>query len=119
MSAAELLRQAADALRSAVAALPVRVQATWEADGAEIYATGMDDSWVGESLTEAPDDGVWVSAYIALMHPSVALALAAWLEKSALIVSTYDGEILARVEQIAMEPLAVARAILREPEVAG
>jgi hypothetical protein len=110
----DLLRRAAKMLRSGVAALPVPVQAAWEADGAEIYA-GPERSWVAESLTEAPDEGIWVSAYIVTMQPSVALALASVFDRFAWL-GRLDLDLHRRVG--CDEVIALARAVLREPEVA-
>lgn len=63
------------------------------------------------------------SAYIALMHPPVALALAEWLEAEAITLDrhypvwkdSYDvADVDAHVERMFAGPLATARAILRE-----
>lgn len=55
-------------------------------------------------------------AYIALMHPPVALAVAAWLESAAGQAQFGEDHIIDfTVETELAEALAVARAILREP----
>ncbi|MDK1473660.1 hypothetical protein QNO07_09530 [Streptomyces sp. 549] len=50
------------------------------------------------------------AAYIAAMHPGVGLALATWLEHSAVILSGYDNH--DHAEEYGHLPLAVARAVL-------
>ena len=75
----ESLSRAAKLLRSRVADLPVRVQADWEQDGAELYA-GDSREWVGETLADGGDE---VACYIATMQPKVALCIAEWLEGAA------------------------------------
>lgn len=77
--------EAARTLRARVARLPVGIQATWEADGHEIYA-GPDRNWVAESLhLNAPDDGESVAVYIVTMQPALALVLAQYLEDAAML----------------------------------
>jgi len=97
---ADLLRRAAEVLRAHVGQLPD--------DDRDNWSPYCRHGWLGGPVGE----------FAALMHPPVALALAAWLERSAPIVASYVGtEWEAQTEFLAREPLAVARAILREPEV--
>jgi hypothetical protein len=107
---ADLLRRAAAMLREhANTAIP----GPWVKDGGEIYNTGPGGLWVGETLhsmdpltTEAS------SAYVVLMHPPVALALADLLDRYA-DVAPFAGWGSVNGERL----IAVARAVLREPEV--
>jgi len=78
----ELLLRAAKTLREAVADLPDRIEGDWCSDGSEIYA-GVLREWVGETLADADNGGDEVAGYIQLMHPPVALAVAAWLDGAA------------------------------------
>ncbi len=114
---AELLRRAAQKLRKrAGAATPGPWQAVqygkgWGVDG---NVRPADHAWVaemkfGEERTDAE--------YIASMHPPVALALAGWLDFVAEHIEVRSGQRAgpAYVERAYAHPVAVARAVLREP----
>jgi hypothetical protein len=71
-----------------------------------------------------------ISAHIALMHPPVALALADWLDATAERIETlrpvltapadYTPEAYAaHIARTYAKPIAVARAVLREPDPTG
>lgn len=107
---ADLLRRAAKVLRGHVADLPVKVQADWEQDSSEIY-TVPEREWVGETLQ---DGGAEIAYYVVMMHPPVALALAAVLDGLAEAIDGTVGD--AAAANIFESEIALARAILREPE---
>lgn len=120
---AELLRRAATKLREHATAAS---RGPWEMDGADglVWPGCMGDPVSGSELLA---DG----AFIALMHPPVALALAEWLEAQATDVENavaawsrdtsyidkHPGGVQAHTENMFQPSIAAARAILREPEV--
>lgn len=125
MSGADLLRRAAEALRSHAQAATA---GPWNADPAEIYGDTI-ATWVAESLNGSlPDAGAANSRFIALMHPGVALALADLLDREAeTIANAVDawnrdpsyineklGGVEAHTEHMFEEVLALSREILRE-----
>ncbi len=108
-TSAELLTHAASKLREyAEAAIP----GPWVKDGGEIYNTAPGGLWVGETLhsgdaatTEAN------SAYITIMHPPVALFLAAAMDEVAKAVR-FGSDMEARLGY--SELIVCAREVLRE-----
>jgi hypothetical protein len=110
---ADLLRRAAAKLREhAEAATP----GPWNADPSEIYGETI-ATWVAESLNgNLPDAGEANSRYIALMHPPVALALADLLDYSARWFEAAEKDGYEYDEGEALPIIALARAVLREPE---
>jgi hypothetical protein len=135
VSGADLLRRAAEALRTHAQAATA---GPWNADPAEIYGDTI-ATWVAESLNGSlPDAGAANSRFIALMHPGVALALADLLDRDAGLVDGFvnmmaatpelrdvvaeaQGEaaqsasVAESAEQVFAVQFALARAILREP----
>ena len=127
---AELLRRAATRLREHAAQLPgAMADRPWrvvqtDSENMNGVAACSDEVHLESEGASRACVACWdlltpnwrAASYVALMHPPVALALAAWLERSAPIVASYVGtEWEAETENLAREPLAVARAILREP----
>lgn len=78
MSAAETLREAAKALRDRAEEAP---PGPWD----HVVGASGDTAWVERRHTEtiAVSANAAASAYIATMHPGVALALADWLDAEA------------------------------------
>jgi hypothetical protein len=119
---AELLRRAAVKLRAhAKNATP----APWDSTGTEVWGTGYTGDgrrfWVGSTLHDPSHDGTVgdvESAYIALMHPPVALALADWLDANAEWMreayTLTKGDDTDPIDACDQAAVAVARAILRE-----
>ena len=107
---AELLRRAAKTLREHA---EVAIGGSWVSLdlGDRLISTDDDGSTITYLVTEEPTLDGPTAAYIALMHPPVALALAEWFEDFAVYLDKRSGE---------MWPFAftqgfqVARAILRE-----
>ena len=123
----DLLRRAANLLRASVDGI---TPAPWQAEDTQVYGTGHVTKpanewvqpgqryWVGEMLHGAecvcgkpdndcecePTGGDIEAAYIALMHPPVALALADWLDATATGIADAGSAVAA---------VATARAILR------
>lgn len=109
---AELLRRAAETLRSSAG---LASEGPWQigpdADG-EITLLGPD---LGDPDEHNPDD----TCYVALVHPPVATALAAWLDATAEVADANDasdGFDLDAVDDTHRAAVATARAILREEE---
>lgn len=131
---AELLRQAAELLRTRVQRLPMGVH-EWRAvptdseswDGLIIDGAEGDEGWCIEAHHER------VATYLEAVHPPVALALADWLEAVEYSRtpdrcadpqcgdSTWDHDCDPRpvVTANGRRAESVARAILRQPEVAS
>lgn len=102
---ADLLRRAATLLKHSAGAAQI---GPWLADSWEIYSQTVGGPWVAETLhTEDEGQSIANGAYIALMHPPVALALAHWLE----VVAVWGDAALRKHPSV-----DVARAILREPD---
>ena len=111
MNAVDELRRAANLLREHAE----KDWAEWGPWATEGYKGGdwsvvIDDdgpgtSYICDNIEQGLDHGESLAAYIALMHPPVALALADWLDDEAL-----PG--LGRPDNVAA--YAVARAVLRE-----
>lgn len=120
---ADLLRRAAAKLRSAAMAGYI-TPAPWDClDGGDRLVHIETASGSMEYVVDEPMSSVSNAEYIALVHPPVALAGAELLDAHAksvdarvtaeTICGLADGEIKAPTEDLA---LAVARAVLREPE---
>lgn len=117
MSADLLLRRAAKTLREH--ATEVVIEGPWKyrdrSDDPESYPWTV---WAKRSRCSAGTGfAPGTARYIALMHPPVALALAAWLETFAMnhenYIDSYGPDNVAGWS----EAVGLARAILREPEV--
>lgn len=111
---ADLLRRAAQKLRHTAGAAQI---GPWVADSWEIYVGAPGGTWVGETL-DSDDHGQSEAngAYIALMGPPVALALADCMDRAAWM-GGLDPDLLHRV--VMPELITVARAVLREPDPSG
>lgn len=116
---AELLRRAAEALRKSVA--EAQHSKPWCPESLTWAIRHLDrnvdvEQYMPEPCAEHGNDcgrpGRYDGGYIALMHPTVALALAAWLEEEARREAYNIAEFGFRV--VANEGAALARAILRE-----
>jgi hypothetical protein len=124
MSAAELLRRAAQTLRER--AEGAQHTTAWCPDYAHVAIRHVQrncDLDVDFHCTVHGDRrgcgmfGMYDGAYIALMHPPVALALADWLEATAESVEAndaYDGFDLHMIDDTYHGALTTARAVLRE-----
>ena len=109
---ADLLKRAAAKLRDALAA-DYLTEGPWDClDGGDrivhVSASGMDIEYVVDEPMSNPSN----AEYIALMHPPVALALAAWLENT-------EDLIVTGVRGPRFDAFAVAAAILREEKPGG
>lgn len=111
---AELLRRAAKVLREHTETLPRTMSGTWYTRASGVVADDGTD--VGMLVVDPynPVDDAPLMAFIALMHPPVALALADWLEREAQRETHFLAEFGYRV--VASEGHALARAILREED---
>ncbi|WP_433078961.1 hypothetical protein ACQP1P_38815 [Dactylosporangium sp. CA-052675] len=103
----------ADLLRRAAAKLREHAEKAsggdWDADGTELYAENG-AIWIGQ-MDGDEKEGVANASLAALMHPPVALALAAAMDEVAVGIE-YDPMLLAAFGYA--ELIAVARAVLRE-----
>jgi hypothetical protein len=103
MNPAEELRAAATGLRERVALVPLN----WHLTGSQVVAVGTDalagTDVIASCMVPAR------AAYVAGMHPGVALAIADWLDKIAWMVKL-DPEMLGRVG--CDEAIATAREFL-------
>lgn len=109
---AELLRRAAEKLREGALALPATMVGHWRTRAGGVVADDGTD--VGMLVVEPynPTDDPPLMAFIALLDPPVALALAVVLENLAAAVEGTVGD--AAAESIFDPEFALARAILRE-----
>lgn len=121
--AAKVLREHAEHLPGAMADRPWRVVQS-DSENMDGVAACSDEVHADPEGSSRACTACWdlvtphwrAASYIALMHPPVALAVAAYLEASAPIVGSYVGtQWEPHTERLAREPLAIARAILREP----
>lgn len=134
---ADLLRRAAAKLREhatiATTSTPEEPWTAYRRDDAGRHVVAVELRWrdegdempggyrVADMSLPAPAEGwplgqaVVDSQYIVLMHPPVALALAAWLEDEAEMFDWFGSEGVPFEDDFKQAP-AVARAILRENE---
>lgn len=102
---ADVLRRAAKVLREHAMAVPGTMTGPWFIRAGCIIADdGTDVGMLVLKPYQPADDGP-LMAFVALMHPPVALALAAWLEAEADSTPANADD---------WESVMVARAILRE-----
>ena len=113
----DTLKRAAAKLREHVQALPGTMTGPWFTRSGNVIADdGTDVGMLVADPYQPKDDGP-LMAFIALLDPPVALALADWLEAAAVDIGSSDGYPPpgGRVQVVADEAAyAVARAILRE-----
>ena len=133
--AADLLRRAAAKVREVVGGVPAYFTQPWppvvtdSEPPAEVTAEqGLNCACAACEHFEPYREGI--AAYAALMHPSVALALADWLESHADdmancveawerdpgYINRYLGGVEHHTAVSFAKPIALAKAILREPE---
>lgn len=106
---ADLLARAAEQLREHAAELPNWLTpGGWIAHAETVHSHG--NYRFAEIVSERP---AAIASYLALMDPTVALALAAWLDVEAKREAWHLAEFGYRV--VANEATTLARAILREP----
>ena len=128
---ADLLRRAAAKLREHAEAAP---EGPWVSldNGDRLIALRPDSTFDKgfRYLVDEPIADSSTAEYFALMHPPVALALAAWLEQEARhaadavaawsrdtsYIDAHLGGVEAHTEAMYALPFQVARAILREPK---
>lgn len=111
---ADLLRRAAKTLREHVAELPRQLQTNWTQDSSEISTEPGPGDYTREVSpvgSTVHDQGAEVAYYVIMMHPPVAVALAACMDEVARMGELSD-DLLHRIGR--PELIAVARAILRE-----
>jgi hypothetical protein len=118
---AELLRRAADQLRDLASTATKRsAPPWWHHPGRPSDSVRTEAGWEVMACTY-PDASADLAKYAALMHPPVALALADWLDDTAPVMDMFGTDEQARkhAERYAEYALAVARAVLREPDPNG
>lgn len=124
---ADLLRRAAAKLRQRAADVPPTWPAPWfpvitdseSVTGVAACADHEEDPaegpyWACDSCEHFETYGEGLAAYVSAMHPPVALALADWLADLAELqdIAEWNRD---EVPGGTAHPLAVARAVLREP----
>jgi hypothetical protein len=114
---ADLLRRAAAKLRRHAEAAP---EGPWVSldDGDRLVALRPDSTFEKgfRYLVDEPIDDTSIAEYFALMHPPVARALAELLDYSARWFESAERDGYEYDDDEALPIIAVARAILREPE---
>lgn len=130
---ADLLRRAAEKLRHVVAELPTRFQSEWRAvltDSESLTGVASCLSHEGDPINacnNCEDIECWyesVPSFLLAIQPSVALALADWLNATAdridALIPALANEVYgvddppAYLERTYAHPIAVAHAVLRE-----
>jgi hypothetical protein len=111
-AASDLLNRAVELLRSHAKAAPA---GPWVSlDFGDRLIAVRDEAPGFRYLVEEPVDGP-TAAYMALMHPPVAMAIAGWLFSVA-VDEEWEPETAPRIRE-RTAALMVARELLREPEV--